>query len=112
MEASLSCEVMPEIAMPDLAALKIERPTLEAGDAEIDEALNNIAEGNRPTVEVTEKRAAKSGDVVMIDFVGRIDGEAFEAALPRGIRWSWARTASSPGSRTVWSASRPARHAM
>ena len=84
MEASLSCEVMPEIAMPDLAALKIERPTLEAGDAEIDEALNNIAEGNRPTVEVTEKRAAKSGDVVMIDFVGRIDGEAFEGGAAEG----------------------------
>ncbi|MEC8539066.1 MAG: trigger factor [Pseudomonadota bacterium] len=84
MEASLSCEVMPEITMPDLAALKIEKPTLEAGDAEIDEALNNIAEGNRPTVEVTEKRAAKSGDVVMIDFVGRIDGEAFEGGAAEG----------------------------
>jgi trigger factor len=84
MEASLSCEVMPEITMPDLAALKIEKPTLEAGDAEIDEALNNIAEGNRPTVEVTDKRAAKSGDVVMIDFVGRIDGEAFEGGAAEG----------------------------
>ena len=84
MEASLSCEVMPEITMPDLAALKIERPTLEAGDAEIDEALGNIAEGNRPTVEVTEKRAAKSGDVVMIDFVGRIEGEAFEGGAAEG----------------------------
>ena len=84
MEASLSCEVMPEITMPNLAALKIEKPTLEAGDAEIDEALNNIAEGNRPTVEVTEKRAAKSGDVVMIDFVGRIDGEAFEGGAAEG----------------------------
>ncbi|MEC8712529.1 MAG: trigger factor, partial [Pseudomonadota bacterium] len=56
----------------------------EAGDAEIDEALNNIAEGNRPTVEVTEKRAAKSGNVVMIDFVGRIDGEAFEGGAAEG----------------------------
>jgi len=84
MEASLSCEVMPEITMPDLAALKIDKPTLEAGDAEIDEALNNIAEGNRPTVEVTDKRAAKSGDVVMIDFVGRIDGEAFEGGAAEG----------------------------
>ncbi|MEC8642205.1 MAG: trigger factor [Pseudomonadota bacterium] len=84
MEAALSCEVMPEISMPDLAALKIEKPTLEAGDAEIDEALTNIADGNRPTVEVTGKRAAKSGDVVVIDFVGRIDGEAFEGGSAEG----------------------------
>jgi trigger factor len=84
MEAALSCEVMPDINIPDLAALKIEKPTLEAADAEIDEAMNNIADGNRPTVEVTGKRAAKSGDVVVIDFVGRIDGEAFEGGSAEG----------------------------
>jgi trigger factor len=84
MEAALSCEVMPDISIPDLAALKIEKPTLEADDAEIDEALSNIADGNRPTVEVTGKRAAKSGDVVVIDFVGRIDGEAFEGGSAEG----------------------------
>ena len=84
MEASLSCEVMPDINMPDLGALKIEKPTLAAGDAEIDEALTNIADGNRPTIAVTGKRAAKSGDVVVIDFVGRIDGEAFEGGSAEG----------------------------
>ena len=84
MEASLSCEVMPAIAIPDLGGLKIEKPTLEAGDAEVDEALNNIAEGNRPTIEVKGNRAATSGDVVIIDFVGRIDGEAFEGGAAEG----------------------------
>ena len=84
MEAALSCEVMPDISLPDLAGLKIEKPTLEAGDAEIDEALNTIADGNRPTIEVTGKRAAKTGDVVVIDFVGRIDGEAFDGGAAEG----------------------------
>ena len=84
LEAALSCEIMPEIGIPDLAKLSIEKPTLEAGDAEVDEALNNIADGNRPTVAVTSKRAAKAGDVVVIDFVGRIDGEAFEGGAAEG----------------------------
>ena len=84
LEAALSCEIMPEISMPDLAALKIEKPMLEAGKAEVDEALNNIADANRPTIEVTSKRAAKNGDVVVIDFVGRIDGEAFEGGAAEG----------------------------
>ena len=84
LEAALSCEIMPAITMPDLAKLEIERPTLEAGDAEIDEALTNIADSNRPTVEVTAKRAAKAGDVVVIDFIGRIDGEAFEGGAAEG----------------------------
>ena len=84
LEAALSCEIMPEISMPDLAALKIEKPMLEAGKAEVDEALNNIADANRPTIEVTSKRVAKDGDVVVIDFVGRIDGEAFEGGAAEG----------------------------
>ena len=84
LEAALSCEIMPAITMPDLAKLDIERPTLEAGESEIDEALKNIADSNRPTVEVTAKRAAKAGDVVVIDFTGRIDGEAFEGGAAEG----------------------------
>ena len=84
MEAALSCEVMPEISLPDLAGLKVERPTLEAGEAEIDQGLTTIADGNRPTIEVTSKRAAKSGDVLIIDFVGRIDGEPFEGGAAEG----------------------------
>ena len=84
MDAALSCEVMPDISLPDLAGLKVERPTLEAGEAEIDEALTTIADGNRPTIEVTGKRAAKSGDVLVIDFVGRIDSEPFEGGAAEG----------------------------
>ena len=84
LEASLACEIMPDITMPDLSKLSIERPTLEAGDKEVDEALTTIAEGNRPTEEVTSGRAAKSGDIVVIDFVGKIDGEPFEGGAADG----------------------------
>ena len=84
LEAALACELMPEISMPDLSALKIEKPVLEAGDAEIDEALNNIADANRPTVEVSKARPAKNGDIVLIDFIGHIDGEAFEGGSAEG----------------------------
>lgn len=84
LEASLACEIMPAIAMPDLAKLKIERPTLEAGDSEVDEALKTIADGNRPTNEVTSGRAAKNGDIVVIDFLGKLDGEPFEGGAADG----------------------------
>ena len=84
LEASLTCEVMPEISMPDLGKLSIERPTLEAGDNEVAEALSNIADGNKPSVEVEKKRAAKSGDILVIDFFGRMEGEAFEGGAAEG----------------------------
>ena len=84
LEASLTCEVMPDISMPDLGKLSIERPTLEAGENEVAEALTNIADGNKPSVEVEKKRAAKSGDILVIDFFGRIDGDAFEGGAAEG----------------------------
>ena len=84
LEASLSCEVMPQISMPDLGNLNIERPTIESNPQEVEETLLRIADENRPTVPIVKERAAKLGDVVIIDFIGRIDGEAFEGGTAEG----------------------------
>ena len=84
LEASLSCEVMPQISMPDLSKLNIERPTIESNPQEVEETLVRIADENRPTVPIVKERAAKLGDVVIIDFIGRIDGEAFEGGTAEG----------------------------
>ena len=84
LEASLACEVMPAIAMPDLLKLSVEKPRIESDQKEIDEALDRIADENRPTVALPKPRAAKLGDVVTIDFIGRIDGEPFEGGAAEG----------------------------
>ncbi|MDC3235178.1 trigger factor [Candidatus Puniceispirillum sp.] len=84
LEASLSCEVMPQISMPDLGKLSIERPTIDSNPQEVEETLARIADENRPTVPITKERAAKVGDVAIIDFTGRIDGEAFEGGTAEG----------------------------
>ena len=84
LEASLACEIMPAITVPDLAKLAIEKPRVESDSQEIDDALSRIADENRPTVALAKPRAAKLGDVVTIDFVGRIDGEAFEGGAAEG----------------------------
>ncbi len=84
LEASLSCEVMPQMTTPDLSKLNVERPTIDSDPQEVEETLARIADENRPTVPITKGRAAKVGDVVMIDFIGRIDGEAFEGGTAEG----------------------------
>jgi len=84
LEASLACEIMPAITVPDLAKLAIEKPRIESDSQEIDDALSRIADENRPTVALAKPRAAKLGDVVTIDFVGRIDGESFEGGAAEG----------------------------
>ena len=84
LEASLACEIMPEITVPDLTKLVIEKPRIESASEEIDDALSRIADDNRPTVALAKSRGAKLGDVLTIDFVGRIDGEAFEGGAAEG----------------------------
>ena len=84
LEASLACEIMPVIAVPDLAKLAIEKPRIDSDPQEIDDALSSIADENRPTVALSKPRATRLGDVVTIDFVGRIDGEVFEGGSAEG----------------------------
>src|SRR5499426_467540 len=75
---TLSLEVLPKIELGDFKSLKLERLTTEVTDAEVDEALNRIAEQNRPYAPKAEGGKVESGDRVVIDFSGKIGGEPFE----------------------------------
>jgi len=75
----LAVEVMPEFKTIDLAAIKLERPVHAPTAKEVDEEIKELAEQNR-TYEPKTGKAVKAadGDMVVGDFVGRIDGEIFE----------------------------------
>jgi trigger factor len=75
----LNVEVMPDFEPLDVAGLKLERPVYTPSAAEVEESLAELAKQSR-TYETREGKTAKAkdGDQVTIDFVGRIDGEAFE----------------------------------
>lgn len=70
-------EVYPEIDLPDLAQLEVERTVSSVTDAEIDRTID-ILRQQRAQYEAREGRAAQKNDRVTLDFVGKIDGEAFE----------------------------------
>ncbi|RMF39362.1 MAG: trigger factor [Alphaproteobacteria bacterium] len=72
----MSYEKMPEVPEVDFSALKLERLVVEVDDAAIEEALENLA-SSAETYEPKEGPAEK-GDQIVFDFVGRIDGEAFD----------------------------------
>ncbi len=78
----LDVELMPDFEPADMAGLKLDRPTCAATDAEIDEQITEIAGANR-SFEAKEGAAA-DGDMVVADFLGRIDGEAFEGGSAEG----------------------------
>jgi trigger factor len=75
----IALDLMPDFQPLDVTALELTRPVYEPADAEVDEALGELASQNRTYEPRTGKTVkAKDGDMVVIDFVGRLDGEAFE----------------------------------
>jgi trigger factor len=75
----LAVEVMPEFEPIDPTTLELTRPTYAPQDADVDEAMKELLGQSRQY----EKKGGKApkaaeGDQLLIDFVGRIDGEAFD----------------------------------
>jgi trigger factor len=68
-------EVYPEVKLGSLADLKIERPVVEISEADVDKLVTNLRKAKRTFNDAT--RAAQTGDQVVVDFIGRLDGEAF-----------------------------------
>ena len=73
----MSFEVLPEVKLADFKSLKLERLVAEVEEEELQKALAEIAERNQTFV-AEEGRAIEDGDRATIDFVGTIDGVAFE----------------------------------
>jgi len=80
---TVEVEVVPPIELTDFKTVKLERLTAEVTDAEIDQALNAIAEQNRPFIAKTE--AAEKGDRVTISFQGTQDGQPFEGGSAEDV---------------------------
>ena len=69
-------ETYPEFALADLSTAEIERPVLAVGAAEVDKTLN-ILRKQRVAYDTVERAAARE-DRVVIDFLGKKDGEPFQ----------------------------------
>ena len=73
---TLSFEVLPTVELMDLGTIKLERPVAPVTDEDIDKAIERILATNQNYK--PKDGAAKKADRVTIDFVGKLDGEAFE----------------------------------
>jgi len=75
----MALEIMPDFTPVDPKTLELKRPTYEASDADLDEALKELAGQAKTYEDKTGKTVmAAEGDQLTIDFVGKLDGEAFE----------------------------------
>ncbi|WP_339914441.1 trigger factor [uncultured Brevundimonas sp.] len=75
----MSLEVMPDFTPVDPKTIKLSRPTYEASDADLAEALKELAGQAKSYEDKTGKTVkAADGDELTIDFLGKLDGEPFE----------------------------------
>lgn len=73
---SATFEIMPVITLGDVTQIKISRPVIEVGDADIDRTLD-VLRKQRVQFHGVE-RAAQNGDRVHISYQGTIGGEPFQ----------------------------------
>jgi trigger factor len=82
LEYKMSLEVLPEIPAPSFADLDVERLVIEVPDADVDRAVERIAEQQRKTEPV--ERPAESGDIVVVDLEGRSGDQEIPGASGKG----------------------------
>ncbi|MBL4665733.1 MAG: trigger factor [Sneathiella sp.] len=84
LEFTMEVEVMPDFEPTDFSKLKLVKLVTEVEDAKVDEALEQIAGSQKNFEKVARNRKAKNGDAIMMDFAGKVDGEAFEGGSAEG----------------------------
>lgn len=83
LEFSAVFEVYPEVTPGDISAREIERPTFAVTEAEVDRTLDTLR--RQRTSFGAADRPAQKDDRLLIDFVGRKDGEEFEGGRAEGF---------------------------
>ena len=79
-------ETLPDVPSPQIDSLKLERLRAEPTEAEVDEALARLAEGQKSFEPAPKGRKAELGDLLVIDYEGKVDGEPFEGGKGESMR--------------------------
>ncbi len=85
LDFSVDVEVLPTIDLRDHTGIIVTREIAEVTDAEVDEAIQRMANAVRTFTPRGEKEKAKDGDKVTIDFVGTMNGVAFDGGTAQGV---------------------------
>ena len=84
LEYTAEADIIPEVKLGDYKKLEVKKDETKIGEKEIKNVLDNLA-SSMAEKKVT-KRAAKLGDEVVIDFVGKKGGEAFQGGSAKDYK--------------------------
>ncbi|MGA7713677.1 MAG: trigger factor [Rhizomicrobium sp.] len=77
LEFRVLVDLMPDFALGDVSKLEVERLVADVTEEDVDVTIKRLAEQARTYASRPEGEAAQQGDTVVMDFVGRVDGEEF-----------------------------------
>lgn len=101
LEFKVELELLPEITLPDFGAIELTRMKVEAAAETVDKALADIAQRNRTLEAISADelgdRGAANGEVLTVDYVGRIDGTEFPGGTAKDIEVEVGGTGFIPG---------------
>lgn len=86
LEFDISLEIYPDIPEVDFKKFTLKKWAVEVGDKDVQEGLERLAKANRDFKAPAKKRAAKEGDLVVIDFEGSVDGQVFTGGTAEKYR--------------------------
>lgn len=77
-DIKVELEILPDVPTPAIDALKLERLVAPVSDHAVEAQLRRFADQQKRHEEAPASHKAKTGDMVIMDFAGKIDGIAFE----------------------------------
>jgi trigger factor len=85
LEFTVELEVLPEITIPGLADIALDRPVATVTDQAVADALTKLAEQRQTFEPVEEPRPAAKGEQLTVDFIGKVDGEPFQGGTANDV---------------------------
>jgi trigger factor len=97
LEFTLAVDVLPEIDPVDFKTIEVERMKVAVDDAQVDKSIEQMAEQMAQSEPIKGKRKSKKGDIVVIDFEGKVDGELFEGGTAKDYQLTLGSSQFFPG---------------
>ena len=92
---SLNYEVLPKIEIADVSSIKVTRPIVDISEEEVEEQVKRVADSARTYQ--TKKGKAANGDRVTIDYLGKVDGVAFDGGKDEDAKLTLGSNSFIPG---------------
>jgi trigger factor len=97
LEFKVELELMPSITLPDFSTLELTRMKAVPTDEAIGRALDDVAKRQRELVPVAEARGAAVGEILTVDFLGKVDGVPFPGGEGKDVDLEVAGSGFIPG---------------